>query len=57
MNLGTLSVKRSEFENFILMNGGTIAKTITNSVTHLVTYVDLKFFSFCNTITLTLFKL
>jgi NAD-dependent DNA ligase len=33
---GSLSVVRAEFENFIKNNGGTVAKSVTNSVTHLV---------------------
>jgi NAD-dependent DNA ligase len=33
---GTLSVSRKEFENFILANGGTVAKSVTRKVTHLV---------------------
>ncbi len=34
--LGTLSVPRAAFESLITENGGTVAKTVTNSVTHLV---------------------
>jgi BRCT domain type II-containing protein len=33
---GSLTVVRSEFENFIKNHGGTVAKSVTNSVTHLV---------------------
>jgi len=33
---GTLSVSRAEFEAFILKHGGKVAKSVTNSVTHLV---------------------
>jgi hypothetical protein len=33
---GTLSVTRAAFESFITEHGGTVAKTVTNSVTHLV---------------------
>jgi BRCT domain type II-containing protein len=33
---GTLSVKRAEFEKLIVDNGGRVSKTVTNSVTHLV---------------------
>ena len=33
---GTLSVSRKEFENFILANGGKVAKSVTKTVTHLV---------------------
>jgi NAD-dependent DNA ligase len=35
---GTLSVSRKEFENFILANGGKVAKSVTKNVTHLVRY-------------------
>jgi len=33
---GTLSVQRAVFESFIIANGGSVAKTVTNSCTHLV---------------------
>jgi NAD-dependent DNA ligase len=33
---GTLTVKRQLFESFLLENGGTVAKSVTKSVTHLV---------------------
>ncbi len=36
---GSLSVGRSQFEEFLTQNGGTIAKSITKSCTHLITYV------------------
>jgi BRCT domain type II-containing protein len=35
-NSGTLSVKRADFEKLITENGGSVCKTVTNSVTHLV---------------------
>lgn len=34
--LGTLSVQRSIFEDFIVEHGGSVAKSVTNSCTHLV---------------------
>jgi hypothetical protein len=34
--LGTLSVKRADFEKLIADHGGSVCKTVTNSVTHLV---------------------
>jgi hypothetical protein len=34
---GTLSVTRADFEKFITSNGGTIAKSVNKSCTHLVT--------------------
>jgi predicted DNA-binding WGR domain protein len=33
---GTLSVSRAEMEKYIIANGGDIAKTVTNSCTHLI---------------------
>jgi len=33
---GTLSVGRSEFEQLITSNGGTVAKSVTNKCTHLI---------------------
>jgi BRCT domain type II-containing protein len=33
---GTLSVKRADFEKLITSNGGRVCKTVTNTVTHLV---------------------
>jgi NAD-dependent DNA ligase len=34
--LGSLSVVRSEFENLIKNHGGSVAKSVTKSCTHLV---------------------
>jgi hypothetical protein len=36
-----LSVPRAEFEEFITSRGGTVAKTVTRKVTHLVRLVVL----------------
>lgn len=33
---GTLSVGREEFENLIISNGGSVAKSVTNKCTHLI---------------------
>lgn len=35
---GALSVGRSEFEQLITRNGGTVAKSVTKSCTHLIRF-------------------